>query len=126
MYLSHIECFYSEIWLFRAKCYTDCYTHFNELICLRKSIIAMKISIMPILRKDKIRKDNTAPVHIHVTQNRKSRFVGTGITIPTDSWDIEKQRVKPNTPDSQELQLQIDKKISELNRRIRKLEALEI
>ena len=86
----------------------------------------MKIKIVPILRKDKMSKNGSAPIHIRVTLNRKSRFIGTGITIPTDSWDIEKQRVKPNTPDSQELQLQIDKKISELNRRIRKLEALEI
>ena len=58
---------------------------------MHKSITAMRISIVPILRKDKVRKDNTAPVHIRVTQNRKSRFVGTGITIPTDSWDIENE-----------------------------------
>lgn len=86
----------------------------------------MKIKIVPILRKDRMSKNGSAPIHIRVTLNHKSRFIGTGITIPTDSWDIEKQRVKPNTPDSKELQLQIDKKISELNRRIRKLEALEI
>lgn len=86
----------------------------------------MKIKIVPILRKDRMSKNGSAPIHIRVTHNRKSRFIGTGIAIPSDSWDIEKQRVKPNTPNSQELQLQIDKKISELNRRIRKLEALEI
>ena len=86
----------------------------------------MKIKIVPILRKDRMSKNGSAPIHIRVTHNRKSRFVGTGVTIPIDSWDIEKQRIKPNTPDSQELQLQIDKKISELNRRIKKLEALEI
>ena len=54
----------------------------------------MRISIVPILRKDKVRKDNTAPVHIRVTHNRKSRFIATGVTIPIDSWDTEKQRVK--------------------------------
>ena len=86
----------------------------------------MKIKIVPILRKDRMSKTGSTPIHIRVTHNRKSRFVGTGVTIPIDSWDIEKQRIKPNTPDSQELQLQIDKKISELNRRIKKLEALEI
>ena len=86
----------------------------------------MKIKIVPIRRKDRMSKNGSAPIHIRVTHNRKSRFIGTRIVIPSDSWDIEKQRVKPNTPDSQELQLQIDKKISELNRRIRILEALEI
>ena len=74
----------------------------------------MKIKIVPILRKDRTSKAGSVPIHIRVTHNRKSRFIGTGIAIPTDSWDIEKQRVKPNTPDSQELQLQIYNKVSEL------------
>ena len=76
----------------------------------------MKIKIAPILRKDRMSKNGSAPIHIRVTHNRKSRFIGTGIAISSDSWDIEKQRVKPNIPDSQELQLQIDKKIGGIGR----------
>ena len=76
----------------------------------------MKIKIVPILRKDITSKAGSAPIHIRVTHNRKSRFIATGVTIPFDSWDAEKQRVKPNTPDSQELQLQIDKKIGGIGR----------
>ena len=60
------------------------------------------------------------------TQNRKSRFIGTGVTIPIDDWDSEKQLIKSNSPKSKELQLQIDKRILELNRRIKKFEVLEI
>ena len=86
----------------------------------------MKIKIVPILRKDRMSKTGSAPIHIRVTHNRKSRFIATGVTIPIDSWDAEKQRVKSNLPESQELQLQIDNKVSELYRRIRKLEALEL
>ena len=86
----------------------------------------MKISIVPILRKDRIRKDGTAPIHIRVTRNRKSRFVGTGVVIPANMWDSENQRISLNFPNHKDLQLQIDKKISELHRRIRKLEALEL
>lgn len=86
----------------------------------------MKIKIVPILRKDRMSKTGSTPIHIRVTHNRKSRFIATGVTIPIDSWDAEKQRVKSNLPESQELQLQIDNKVSELYRRIRKLEALEL
>ena len=86
----------------------------------------MKIKIVPILRKDRMSKNGSAPIHIRVTHNRKSRFIATGVTIPFDSWDAEKQRVKSNLPESQELQLQIDNKVSELHHRIRKLEALEL
>lgn len=86
----------------------------------------MKIRIVPILRHDKINKNGTAPIHIRVTQNRKTRFVATGITIPIKYWSVENQKVSENLPDAQELQLQIGKKISEINRRIKKLEALEV
>mgnify|MGYP003508617023 FL=1 len=54
----------------------------------------MKIKIVPILRKDRMSKNGYAPIHIRVTHNRKSRFIATGVTIPFDSWDAEKQRVK--------------------------------
>lgn len=86
----------------------------------------MKIRVVPILRHDKINKNGTAPIHIRVTQNRKTRFVATGITIPVKYWSVENQKVSENLPDAQELQLQIGKKISEINRRIKKLEALEV
>ena len=119
MYLSYIGCSHLKIRLFLPKCYTYCYTYFYELGCLRKSIIVMKISIMPILRKDKIKKDKTAPIHIRVIHNRKSRFIGTGVTIPIDGWDVEKHQVQTNLPERKELQLQIDKKISELQRRMK-------
>ena len=46
---------------------------------------------MPIIRKDRVNKENSAPIQIRVTQNRKSRFIGTGVTIPIDDWDSEKQ-----------------------------------
>ena len=81
---------------------------------------------MPILRKDRINKENSAPIQIRVTQNRKSRFIGTGITIPINDWDSKKQRIKPNSSKNKELQLQIDKKLSELDHRIRKFEILTI
>lgn len=86
----------------------------------------MKISIVPVLRTDKTRKDGTAPIHIRVTQNRKSRFIGTGITLPPNAWNTDNQRVKSNKPSHQDIQLKIDNQVAELHRRIRKLEALEI
>lgn len=61
----------------------------------------MRISIIPIIRKDKIKKDSTAPIYIRVTQNRKSRFIGTGVTILINNWGGENKLVKQgfgNTP----------------------------
>jgi hypothetical protein len=45
----------------------------------------MEIKIVPIIRKDRVRKDGTAPIYIRVTKNRKSRFIGTGV-IFSISW----------------------------------------
>ena len=39
----------------------------------------MEIKIVPIIRKDRVRKDGTAPIYIRVIKNRKSRFIGTEI-----------------------------------------------
>ncbi len=86
----------------------------------------MNISIVPIIRKDKITQKHTAPIYVRVTIDRKSRYVGTGVNVPIEFWDSENQRVDHRCPESQELQLKIDNKVAELRRRIRKLEALEI
>lgn len=51
-------------------------------------------SVKIILRKDKIKKDGTAPIWIRVTANRKSRYVSTGISIEPKHWNERKQQVR--------------------------------
>ncbi len=47
-----------------------------------------------ILRKDKVKKDGTAPIYIRVTANRKSNYVATGISIEPKHWNERKQQVR--------------------------------
>ena len=86
----------------------------------------MTINTNVIFRKDKIKSNNTAPIHIRFTLNRKIRYASTGITIHISDWDFENQRIKDNSPEMQELQYRIDTKIDELRRKIKRLEALEV
>ena len=86
----------------------------------------MTINTNVIFRKDKIKSNNTAPIHIRFTLNRKIRYASTGITIHISDWDFENQRIKAKTPELQALQLRIDTKIDELRRKIKRLEALEV
>ena len=86
----------------------------------------MTINANVIFRKDKIKSNNTAPIHIRFTLNRKIRYVSTGVTIHISKWDFENQRTKDNSPEMQELQYRIDTKIDELRRKIKRLEALEV
>ena len=58
----------------------------------------MTINTNVIFRKDKIKSNNTAPIHIRFTLNRKIRYASTGITIHISDWDFENQRIKETTP----------------------------
>ena len=86
----------------------------------------MTINVNATFRKDKIKSNNTAPIHIRFTQNRKIRYVSTGVTIHISKWDFENQRIKDNSPEMQELQYRIDTKIDELRRKIKRSEALAV
>ena len=86
----------------------------------------MTINVNAIFRKDKIKSNNTAPIHIRFTLNRKIRYVSTGVTIHISKWDFENQRIKDNSPEMQELQYRIDTKLNEYRRKIKRLEALEV
>lgn len=86
----------------------------------------MTINVNAIFRKDKIKSNNTAPIHIRFTLNRKIRYVSTGVTIHINKWDFENQRIKGNSPEMQELQYSIDSKLNEYRRKIKRLEALEV
>lgn len=86
----------------------------------------MKISMTVICRKDKIYKNNTAPIFIRFTQNRKTRYVTTGLVISPDDWDFENQRVKEPIFELKEIQLKIDTQIYEYERKMKRLEALDI
>ena len=79
-----------------------------------------------ICRKDKIYKNNTAPIHIRFTLNRRIRYVSTGFSIDPDDWDFDAQRVKTPILHLKEIQHQIDSAILEYERKIKRLEALDI
>ena len=93
---------------------------------LRNKRKQMTINTNVIFRKDKIKSNNTAPIHIRFTLNRKIRYASTGITIHISDWDFENQRIKGNNPEMQELQYRIDTKLNEYRRKIKRLEALEV
>ena len=85
----------------------------------------MKIKMNVICRKDKMYKNQTAPIHIRFTLNRQIRYVSTGFSIAPDDWDFEQQRVKTPLLQLKELQHQIDSVLLEYERKVKRLEALE-
>lgn len=86
----------------------------------------MNISVNVICRKDKINKSNSAPVHIRFTQNRKIRYISKGVTVNIEDWDFERNEVKRSIPDAKHIHFQIETKLQEYEKRIKRLDALDM
>ena len=79
-----------------------------------------------ILRKDVIYKNNTSPLCLLFFHDNRKKSVGLGVAVAREYWDAEAQKVKENCPDRDDIQFQITAKIKEYEKKIKKLEALEI
>ena len=86
----------------------------------------MKINIKTVHRTDKLNKNNTAPIHIRFNQKGKIYYISTSVILPLDAWDAEKQQIIKGYPNATELQLQITSVRAEYEKKIKRLEALEI
>ncbi len=56
----------------------------------------MHLSIKNVIQRDKKRKDGTYRVYLRLTENRKSKFIGTPIIIKEKYWNNKKGIVKSN------------------------------
>ena len=83
----------------------------------------MSVSINAICRKDRINQNRTTNIYLRFTVNRRSRYVSTGINIPVDDWDFDTQTLKTQNP---AVQLRIYEQIEKYDKRIKRLEALEV
>lgn len=79
-----------------------------------------------ILRKDVIYKNNTSPLCLLFFHDNRRKSVGLGVSVAFKYWDAEAQKVTEDCPDRDDIQFQITAKIKEYEKKIKKLEALEI
>ena len=79
-----------------------------------------------ILRKDVIYKNNTGPLCLLFFHDNRKKSVGLGVSVVRSCWDAQAQKVTDDCPDRDDIQFQITAKIKEYEKKIKKLEALEI
>ena len=79
-----------------------------------------------ILRKDVIYKNNTSPLCLLFFHDNRKKSVGLGVSVVRSCWDAQAQKVTDDCPDRDNIQFQITAKIKEYEKKIKKLEALEI
>ena len=84
------------------------------------------MTINVVCRKDAINRNHLAPLALVFTHDRCRKFVGLGISVALEHWDFEKQQPTTDCPDRAEIQFQITSKIREYEKKIKKLEVLEI
>ena len=84
------------------------------------------MTINVVCRKDAINRNHLAPLALVFTHDRRRKFVGLGISEALVHWDFDKQQPTADCPDRAEIQFQITSKIREYERKIKKLEVLEI
>lgn len=83
----------------------------------------MSVSINAICRKDRINQNRTTNIYLRFTIARRSRCVSTEITIPAADWDFDTQTLKMLNP---AVRLRIYEQIEKYDKRIKRLEALEV
>ena len=86
----------------------------------------MSISIKIIQRTDKLNRNQTAPIHLRITHRSKSRYISTSVTLPMNAWNAQTQQINPDYPSARELQLKIDSIRIKYEKKIKRLEALDI
>ena len=79
-----------------------------------------------IIRTDVIYKDNTSPLCLLFFHDGRKKSVGLGVSVVRSCWDAQAQKVTDDCPDRDDIQFQITAKIKEYEKKIKKLEALEI
>ena len=67
-----------------------------------------------------------SPLFIRFTHNRISKLISLGLAVPFECWNIEQQSVTEDYPNGYKVQFEIDRKLQEYEKKITRLQALEI
>ena len=84
------------------------------------------MNIRVVQKSDIVYKNGCSPLFIRFTHERKSKFVSLGISVLPDHWDKQQQMIRQSCPESAILQQRIQSVLREYERKIQKLEILEI
>lgn len=79
-----------------------------------------------ICRKEIIYKNSTSPLCLLFFQGKRKKAVELGVSVALKHWDAEAQKVTDDCPDRDNIQFQITAKIKEYEKKIQRLEVMDI
>ncbi len=71
-------------------------------------------SVSIVFRKDKLNKKGQAPIHFRIIKDRKISYISSGIMLPEENWDYDKNKIKGKHTNSARLNSFITNKFAEL------------
>lgn len=84
------------------------------------------MTINIVRRKDIIHKNNTSPLFLRLTHNRRTKYIALGVSALPEHWDEKAQCFTDSCPEKRALQTRIDSAVMEYQKKIRRLEALDM
>lgn len=79
-------------------------------------------TITTVFRKDKINKNNQAPIHFRIIKNRKIRYITSELMLDIEDWDFSNNKVKTRVKNSARLNAFLAKKHSDIQDSVLKFE----
>lgn len=86
----------------------------------------MAISIVKVLRKDKVNSKMFTPINIRLILNRKTIYIPTGISIPVNMWDCARNEPLMEYEEGAQIALKLNEMVLNISKRIQQLEILGI
>src|SRR5450631_4069040 len=71
-------------------------------------------SVSIVFRKDKLNKNDEAPIHFRIIKDRKISYISSGIMLPKDNWDAKNIRIKAKHKNSARFNSFLSNKFTEL------------
>ena len=97
-----------------------------EILSGQNPFNSMAVSIVKVLRKDKVNSKMFTPINIRLILNRKTIYVPTGISIPMDMWDHAHNEPITSYKEGAKIALKLDEMVLDIEKRIQQLEVLEM
>jgi integrase/recombinase XerD len=71
-------------------------------------------SVSIVFRKDKLNKNDVAPIHFRIIKHRKISYISSGIMLPADHWDLKRNKVNSKHSNSARLNSFLANKFAQL------------
>jgi len=92
--------------------------------CITKCITEMKVIIDIILFKQKTLSNGEYPIVVRLTQNKKRKYIRTGLSLDPKHWDDSKNRPKNTCPNQEHIDSIITEKLSKYQKQVLEFQSM--